>query len=167
MGLFRWRGAVPDAEAAAARAAEGAAYLDAKFGPRWDQTIELDQLDIGSFSCVLGQLGRGGMWCFPTPWRAVKCGFSCGLLADVAVLTWRPPTLARSYGLLTEAWKELIAERRREWAETEALAQRAASRRAEEEAPASVAGGEGAPSHRRAPRRGARGKRPREAVPCG
>src|SRR5262245_14541114 len=151
MRLFTWRGAVPDAEAAASRAAEGAAYLDAKFGPRWDQTVELEQLDIASFSCVLGQLGREGMWCFPSPWRAFKCGFSFGVLADLSVLTWRPSTLVRSYGLLTEAWKELITERRRVWAEAEELAQRARDRRAEEEAPAGVAGGEGAPERQRAP----------------
>src|SRR5262245_50060812 len=114
MRLFAGRGAVANAEVAAVRAAAGAVYLDARFGPRWDQVIDLERLDIGSFHCILGQLGWAGMGCFPSPWRAVECGFSCGLLADFLVLFYRTRAAASSYGLLTEAWKELITERRQQ-----------------------------------------------------
>jgi hypothetical protein len=167
MRLFTWRGAVPDADVAAARAAAGAAYLDNRLGAGWEQVIDAERLDIASpLRCVLAQVGWAGHWLLLSPWRAVQCGFSCGLLADCLSLVYRPEPLRRSYELLNAAWKALLAERRQRREEREALARRAASRCAEAEAPASVAGNEGAPSRRRAPVR-VRRRRSRHLVPCG
>jgi hypothetical protein len=146
MGLLLGKkGLVRAADAATARALAGAAYLDGKFGPGWDRAVDLDQLDIGSpLHCVLGQLGQKGYRCLPTFQRAVDCGFSCGLLSDLLALFYRPPAAARSYDLLTAAWKALLSRRRQKPTVLEQT-----ERQVEE---AATAGIEAAES-RRAPRR--------------
>lgn len=112
---------IHDPDVARTRAANGAAYLDGKFGPGWQRLIDLQRLDVGTCGCVLGQLGRQGMICLPSPRRAVECGFSCGLWMDVLVLLSHAPFLGRllplskvvhSYALLTQAWREVLERRR-------------------------------------------------------
>src|SRR5262245_44369486 len=113
MSLLWKKDPVPDEATAFQRTAAGIAYLDHRFGPDWDRTLNLDVLDIGSpFRCVLGQLG---------PWRfvfnappAVACGFSTGVWSDVMFLVWRAAPLARSFERLTYAWKVLVRQRRHE-----------------------------------------------------
>jgi hypothetical protein len=117
-----WIGEVLRDPAVARRRAEnGAAYLDAKFGPDWDQKIDVKRLDIGTFACVLGQLNFQGMICVPGPRQAVDCGFTCGLVMDVLVLLTHVPLIgrllpfsdvARSYDLLTQAWRQVLRQRR-------------------------------------------------------
>lgn len=132
MALFAWRGATRDAETASARAAAGAAFLDARLGPGWEARIKPERLDIGSpFHCILGQLGWTGLrlqFTFADPWDAVKYGFSSGPAADWAWLFVRPRTLGRSFELLTEAWRALLAERRAEADEVVALVRRIEAR---------------------------------------
>ena len=103
---------VPDAATAKARALAGAAYLDRRFGPLWDERIDLERLAIHSpCRCIAGQLGQWrfiGISCD----TAFRCGLSCGAIADCLVLFWRPPALARSNERLTVAWREVITDRR-------------------------------------------------------
>jgi hypothetical protein len=109
---------VTDLDTAIARARAGAAYLDRRVAPGWDQTIDLDRLDIASpFSCVLAQLGQAGYFtvCFPGAWRVIEYGFSCGILEDLMSLVYRPRKLARAFELLTEAWRIVLSERREAW----------------------------------------------------
>ena len=113
MGMFVGPKIVNDAETARARATAGAEYLDNKFGPGWQATIDLHRLDIGNFQCILGQLGAAGYFCFPGLISSEHYGFSSGLLHDIVAVIYRP-FVARSYDLLTEAWVELIRERRRQ-----------------------------------------------------
>jgi hypothetical protein len=114
MNLWLWKEElVPDFDTALARARAGAAYLDTKYGTGWDQVIDAEQLDISSpFRCVLGQLGKNGYFCLPSPQRAADCGFTCGLFLDLVVMCLRIPAVVRSYALLSEAWKVVLDERR-------------------------------------------------------
>ena len=123
MNFMLWKEElVPDLDSAMGRAQAGAEYLDRKFGPRWDQVINVDRLDIASFRCVWGQLARHGFFCLPTPRRAVDCGFSCGSLMDLVVLL-RLSSVPRSYERLTQAWKVVIRQRRRQY-DRQAVTQR-------------------------------------------
>jgi hypothetical protein len=144
MSPFTW--ATTDAVTAAERAAAGAAFLDRRLGPGWEARINPERLDIGSpFNCILGQLGWTGLWLqltFGEVKLAVDYGFSSGPLADLVWLVYRSRKLRRSFELLTEAWRELLAERARQRAEAEARA------RAEEEGPVIVAVRERAPAER-------------------
>ena len=103
---------VPDAATAKARALAGAAYLDRRFGPLWDERIDLERLAIHRpCRCIAGQLGQWrflGMTCG----EAFHYGLSCGAIEDCLVLVCRPPALVRSYERLTAAWREIITDRR-------------------------------------------------------
>ena len=103
---------VPDAATAKARALAGAAYLDRRFGPLWDERIDLERLAIHRpCRCIAGQLGQWrfiGLTCS----AAFDYGLSCGAIEDCLVLFCRPPALMRSNERLTEAWREIITDRR-------------------------------------------------------
>ena len=106
---------VPDAATAKARALAGAAYLDRRFGPLWDERIDLERLAIHSpCRCIAGQLGQ---WRFigMSSDTAFHYGLSCGAIGDCLVLFCRPPALVRSSERLTAAWREVIADRWRVW----------------------------------------------------
>ena len=125
MASWRWnRRLVRDSATAMARARAGAAYLDRRIGPEWDQLIDLETLDIKHpLYCVCSQLARQGYrsHLLMTLAGYVDRGFSCGLLADVVVQACRPPEVVRSYDLLNQAWGHLIRERRRQRAEPESI----------------------------------------------
>jgi hypothetical protein len=110
------QGFLMDRETAAARASDGAAWLDRYAGPEWERKINLDRLDIASpFSCVVAQLGWKGLL-VPAllSWQeCVQLGFACGVLVDCLVLVLPIPAIRRSYDFLTQEWKLLILERRR------------------------------------------------------
>lgn len=116
-----------DGDTALARARAGAAFLDRKLGPGWDLLIDVERLDIASFRCVLGQLGWHGKTVLMTPWRAIDYGISLGLYTELLTLTVRPPSLVRSYELLTAAWKAVLLERRKALAEDRQPAEVAAA----------------------------------------
>ena len=103
---------MPDAATAKTRALAGAAYLDRRFGPTWDERIDLQRLAIHSpLRCIAGQLGQWrfiGLTCS----AAFDYGLSCGAIGDCLVLFWRPPALMRSNDRLTVAWREVITDRR-------------------------------------------------------
>src|SRR6185503_21334815 len=111
--FFSWNeDPVPDAATATTRALAGAAYLDRRFGPSWDERIDLDRLAIHHpFRCIAGQLGQ---WRFLrlTGGETITYGLSCGPIADLVSLFFRPPALKRSFDRLTAAWREVITDRR-------------------------------------------------------
>lgn len=106
---------VTDTDIAAERAANGARFLDLRVGPDWDQHINLETLDIGhAFRCVLAQLGDAGHLIMVGPWKGMARGFGSGLIRDLlATFGIRTPAMRRSYKLLTDAWIEIILQRRR------------------------------------------------------
>lgn len=114
MRLPSWKaGLVADYRTAFDRASTGAAYLDKRFGPKWDQAIDPGKLDIGSmWHCVIAQLGRQGYHFLTTPQHAINCGFSCGLLVDSVALFYRSPDVERSFELLRDAWRQVLRQRR-------------------------------------------------------
>lgn len=95
------------------RTRAGAAWLDEKLGPAWDQNLNLDRLNIRSpLNYILSQQFRKGHFSLPFIGlqQAVNCGFSCGIYDAIF---WLPlPALNRSYRRLTQAWKLLLQARR-------------------------------------------------------
>lgn len=104
---------VKNLDQALVRAHLGETYLDEKFGPDWDQLIDVDRLNIKSpINCVLSQLMRQGhlSLLFLSLQEAVNYGFSCGM---VDASFWIPfPAVNRSFRRLTHAWKLILRERR-------------------------------------------------------
>jgi hypothetical protein len=122
----RNRGLVADLATATVRARAGAAYLDETIGPRWDQMIDLDALNIRSQTrCICGQLlRRGYLWpLLMTPRRLVERGFTCEPLTQILIGLRRPSEVARAYDLLTRAWRQVILQRRRPEAEPDSMSQ--------------------------------------------
>lgn len=106
---------VSDLDTAVGRVLKGARYLDGQVGPGWEQMIEPRRLDIGHiFNCVIGQLMLKGHYCTPSVREGVECGFSCGMRDLLAVFGYRSKASARSYDLLTQAWKLVLETRRSE-----------------------------------------------------
>jgi hypothetical protein len=100
-------------EWATERAHRGAAWLDSKFGPSWDQKINLDRLEIGSpINCIVGQLMRHGhlSLLFINAGEGVEYGFSLGHWDALALFLPIPP-VRRPYRPLNDAWKALLRER--------------------------------------------------------
>ncbi len=97
---------------AMSRARNGAAWLDAKFGPDWDRQIDFEKLEIGRpIRCIVGQLIRHGYLSLLFATGIVDHGFSRGLL-DVLVVLLPFAPLRRAYRPLTNAWKIVLRERR-------------------------------------------------------
>ena len=101
-------------EEALARVRAGVAYLDAKHGPGWDALIDIDRLKIESCRhCILAQLNRQGKTTIVTPWYGLDIGITLGAFTEpLMMLGIRPPSIVRSYELLTAAWKAVLRERR-------------------------------------------------------
>lgn len=112
--LYRTRNLVPDVDTARERAAAGAAYLDARFGPVWVDHIRVDRLKIASFTrCVIAQLARAQLASVILPPHPIRYGFTCGVFHELAyALGARPRVLRESYARLDAAWKELVLARR-------------------------------------------------------
>ncbi len=103
---------VEQADWALARARNGAAWLDSKYGPEWDRRIDFDRLEIGSpIWCIVGQLILHGYLSMLFATQIVDHGFSRGLLDLVVILLPIGP-VKRAYRPLTEAWKTVLRERR-------------------------------------------------------
>jgi hypothetical protein len=97
---------------ALARARNGAAWLDSKYGPDWDRRIDFDRLEIGSpIWCIVGQLILHGYLSMLFATQIVDHGFSRGLLDLVVILLPIGP-VKRAYRPLTDAWKTVLRERR-------------------------------------------------------
>jgi hypothetical protein len=108
--------AVENLDWAEVRARNGAAWLDAKFGPEWDRDIDFEKLEIGSpIRCIVGQLISHGYLSMLFATHIVDHGFSRGLLDVVVVLLPLGP-VKRAYQPLTDAWKAVLRERRGEQA---------------------------------------------------
>ncbi len=94
------------------RARNGAAWLDAKFGPDWDGQIDFEKLEIGSpLHCIVGQLILHGYLSLLFATQIVDHGFSRGLLDILVVLLLIAP-FKQAYRPLTGAWKAVLRERR-------------------------------------------------------
>ena len=103
---------VENADWALARARNGAAWLDDKYGPDWDRRIDFDRLEIGSpIWCIVGQLIMHGYLSMLFATQIVDHGFSRGLLDLVVILLPIGP-VKRAYRPLTNAWKSVLRERR-------------------------------------------------------
>jgi len=115
MRFLSFEDPVKDDDVALSRARAGMVFLDRRLGPDWDRKIDLDRLDVGSPArCIQAQLLRRGHWSliFQSLAGEVERGFACGL---IDLLFWLPiPSVKRSYQRLTQAWKLLLLERRRE-----------------------------------------------------
>jgi hypothetical protein len=99
-------------EWALARARSGAAWLDSKYGTDWDRQIDFARLDIGSpIWCIVGQLIRHGYLGLMFATSIVEHGFSRGLL-DIVVVLLPIGLFKRGYRPLTDAWKQVLRERR-------------------------------------------------------
>jgi hypothetical protein len=117
---------VADLAAATDRVESGAAYLDEEIGPEWDRKIDLATLNIKSNSrCIWGQLFRHGYLrpLLMSPRRLVDRGFTCEPLTQILVQFVRPSEVFRSYALLTQAWRQVILERRRQRSEPDSMPQ--------------------------------------------
>jgi hypothetical protein len=102
---------IEQSEWALERARNGAAWLDSRFGPDWDQCIDLETLDIGTYKyCILGQLHRQGYPRTMYVRKAIQKGFSRGLLDSLTMLFPFGP-FKRAYRPLNEAWKAVLRER--------------------------------------------------------
>lgn len=94
------------------RARNGAAWLDAKFGPDWDRQIDFEKLEIGGpLRCIVGQLILHGYLSLLFATQIVDHGFSRGLL-DILVVLLPIAPFKRAYRPLTGAWKAVLRERR-------------------------------------------------------
>jgi hypothetical protein len=103
---------VENADWALARARNGAAWLDSKYGTDWDRRIDFDRLEIGSpIWCIVGQLIMHGYLSMLFATQIVDHGFSRGLLDLVVILLPIGP-VKRAYRPLTNAWKSVLRERR-------------------------------------------------------
>jgi hypothetical protein len=103
---------VENSDWALARARNGAAWLDAKYGRDWDRRIDFDRLEIGSpIWCIVGQLIMHGYLSMLFATQIVDHGFSRGLLDLVVILLPIGP-IKQAYRPLTDAWKTVLRERR-------------------------------------------------------
>jgi len=103
---------VENSDWALARARNGAAWLDAKYGRDWDRRIDFDRLEIGSpIWCIVGQLITHGYLSMLFATQIVDHGFSRGLLDLVVILLPIGP-IKQAYRPLTDAWKTVLRERR-------------------------------------------------------
>jgi len=113
MQFVRRSAIVHDLDTAVGRALAGAAFLDRRLGPGWERLIDLERLDIGSAcNCVLGQLSWHGKSSYPGIRQGIEGGLSGGIAADLlAMLGYRSRDAARTYALLTTAWKLVLTRR--------------------------------------------------------
>jgi len=89
----------------------GAEFLDAELGPYWDEDIIIGRLDLGdTCNCVVGQLMRSEVprhRAYQRYDRGVE-KFGIKSPARLGFNTWGRQT----FGRLTEAWRDLISDRR-------------------------------------------------------
>ena len=85
--------------------AKGAEWLDENF-PGWVDKIDLDILNQRYMDkCVLGQIAGAGYWDLTKALRE-RCGF------DLDSTSLGTPGRAEEWAALTDAWRDLIVDRR-------------------------------------------------------